>query len=250
MSYSSSTANYNLPQWAATDKPTYLGDQNTAYGVIDTQMKANADAAIAAGSAAASAAAAVGTLSNLTTDAKTSAVAAINEVDNHADAAQVTANNAAASATDALTGVANLVETFALSVNTSYNRTQLTITGGSFGGNDTEKILFLSRSVNGKMFKLYGNFLVNPSTASSAITVSIANSGVAAPDEDYTIIGTGFAYMNGDQTIRLQPVSIKVKTNGTLEIGFTGLDANQLHVCRMISCLYFNTDFGDVNPAE
>ena len=250
MSYSSSTANYNLPQWAATDKPTYLGDQNTAYGVIDTQMKANADAASAAATAAANAAAAVGTLSSLTTDAKTDAVAAINEVDNHADAAQETANTAAGNATDALTGIAALVETFSLNVNTNYNRTQLSISGGTFGGNDTEKILFLSRSTNGKMFKLYGNFLVSPTTSSTEIVVSIANSGVAATDEDYTIIGTGFAYMNGDQIMRLQPVSIKVKTNGTLEIHFTALDAGQLHVCRMISCLYFNTDFGDVNPSN
>lgn len=45
MPYTNQTPNYSLPQYIATDKPTYLGDMNGAYLKIDTQMKANADAA-------------------------------------------------------------------------------------------------------------------------------------------------------------------------------------------------------------
>lgn len=45
MPYTNQTPNYGLPQYIATDKPTYLGDANGAYSKIDTQMKANAAAA-------------------------------------------------------------------------------------------------------------------------------------------------------------------------------------------------------------
>lgn len=45
MPYTNQTPNYGLPQYISTDKPTYLGDANGAYSKIDTQMKANADAA-------------------------------------------------------------------------------------------------------------------------------------------------------------------------------------------------------------
>ena len=85
MSYTNHTTNYNLPQYVGTDKPTYLGDFNTAMGAIDTQMKANADAASAAGSTATSASNAIGALASLTTTDKSTVVAAINEVDGVAD---------------------------------------------------------------------------------------------------------------------------------------------------------------------
>lgn len=47
MPYTNQTPNYGLPQYISTDKPTYLGDMNGAYSKVDTQMKANADAAAA-----------------------------------------------------------------------------------------------------------------------------------------------------------------------------------------------------------
>lgn len=47
MPFTNQTPNYGLPQYIATDKPTYLGDANGAYSKLDTQMKANADAAAA-----------------------------------------------------------------------------------------------------------------------------------------------------------------------------------------------------------
>ena len=39
MSATNSTPNYDLPQYVATDKPTYLGDFNKAMLDIDTNMK-------------------------------------------------------------------------------------------------------------------------------------------------------------------------------------------------------------------
>ena len=44
MAYSGTTTNYKLPQYAVTDKAVWQ-DNSQAYEIIDTQMKANADAA-------------------------------------------------------------------------------------------------------------------------------------------------------------------------------------------------------------
>jgi len=43
MAHTNSTANYNLPQWIGSDKPTFLGDLNSAFTEIDSQLKVNAD---------------------------------------------------------------------------------------------------------------------------------------------------------------------------------------------------------------
>lgn len=42
MSYTNTTPNYELPQYIASDKPTYLGDMNSAYAKIDSTMAENA----------------------------------------------------------------------------------------------------------------------------------------------------------------------------------------------------------------
>lgn len=91
MSFTNSTPNYGLPQYIGTDKPTYLGDMNTAYSTIDTQMKNNADAASAAITTANAAASAA-------TTAATNATTAINTANNAASEA-ASATSAAASAT-------------------------------------------------------------------------------------------------------------------------------------------------------
>ena len=49
------TTNYSLPTYQGTDSPNLLTGYNEAIGTIDTQMKANADAAAAAASAASTA---------------------------------------------------------------------------------------------------------------------------------------------------------------------------------------------------
>lgn len=49
------TSNYSLPTYQGTDSPNLITGYNAAVGTIDTQMKANADAAAAASTAAAAA---------------------------------------------------------------------------------------------------------------------------------------------------------------------------------------------------
>nr|UWF92791.1 MAG: hypothetical protein [Bacteriophage sp.] len=44
MTATNHTANYNLSQFAGTDRPTWLGDYNDDMAKIDAQLKKNADA--------------------------------------------------------------------------------------------------------------------------------------------------------------------------------------------------------------
>ena len=70
MSSTNKTVNYELSQFIGSDKPAWLVDYNGDMSKIDTQMKANADAAEAAASAASSA--------SSTADTAESAVEALN----------------------------------------------------------------------------------------------------------------------------------------------------------------------------
>lgn len=108
MSYTNKTPNFDLPQWIGTDKPTFLGDFNSAFSAIDTAMKNNEDAAAAAvGTANAASATATSANTNANTalntanTAKTSADAATTaaaSATTTANAAQTTANAAARTA--------------------------------------------------------------------------------------------------------------------------------------------------------
>lgn len=84
MASTNKTTNYELSQFVGSDKPTYLGDYNGDMLKIDTQMKANALAALAADSKA-------------TTAGNTADTALTN-----AGTAQTTANTANNTATTAL----------------------------------------------------------------------------------------------------------------------------------------------------
>lgn len=70
MAHTNETTNYDLPIFTGTDKPSWLNDFNGAMTDIDTQMKANADAASAAYTKAEGADGAVTTLSGRVTTAE------------------------------------------------------------------------------------------------------------------------------------------------------------------------------------
>ena len=74
MASTNSTTHYELSQYIGTDKPTYLVDYNQDMSKIDTGI-------YAAKSEADTNSTSIGTLSNLTTTAKTNLVSAINEID-------------------------------------------------------------------------------------------------------------------------------------------------------------------------
>lgn len=90
MSATNSTPNYDLPQYVATDKPTYLGDFNKAMLDIDTNMKSIDNKASSAESSVATA----------NTNAS-QALENANQASTKADTAQATAAQAQSTATTA-----------------------------------------------------------------------------------------------------------------------------------------------------
>lgn len=108
MAHTNSTTNYGLPQWIGSDKPTFLGDFNSAFNTIDTQMKVNAGTASGAAETASSANATAisanetavaadgkATLAKNTADAATSAAQSASDL---ATVAKNTADSAARTA--------------------------------------------------------------------------------------------------------------------------------------------------------
>ncbi len=84
MGHTNSTANLGLPQFIGTDKPTWLGDINSAFAAVDAYAGTN-DAAVAgavadAGSAISQASAAVNTANTANTTAGNASTAANNAV--------------------------------------------------------------------------------------------------------------------------------------------------------------------------
>ena len=116
MSATNSTSNYGLPQYVATDKPTYLGDFNKAMLDIDTNMKSIDNKASSAESAVATA----------NTNAS-QALENANQASTKADTAQATATQAQTTATTAKNTAENAQST-ATQAQTTATQAQSTAT--------------------------------------------------------------------------------------------------------------------------
>lgn len=104
MSATNSTPNYNLPQYVATDKPTYLGDFNKAMLDIDTNMKSienKAESAESASTTANSNANQALENANQAQSTAESAQATASQANTKAESAQGTATSAQSTATSA-----------------------------------------------------------------------------------------------------------------------------------------------------
>lgn len=114
MSYTNKTPNFDLPQYVADDKPTYLGDFNKAMLDIDTALKNNENSAISAETLAQNA---NSTSSQALTTANTAAEdvekasAAAAQATTLAQNAQTTASNAQTTASTANTTANSAVNT-------------------------------------------------------------------------------------------------------------------------------------------
>ena len=245
------TTHYELSQYVGSDKPTYLGDYNGDMSKIDTgiyEAKNEADTN----------ATNIGTLTNLTTDAKSSLVSAINEVDSHADsnAGDIgTLNTAVASNTAHIGTMANLettektnlvgaineVETNIEKFNlTSFNT--LTVKSTQNIANVSIFNVTLATNSDNSIYKLYGYISFNHGTTIGN-GVIVCDSPLR-PSQEYTISNSIIALNIGGNTA-LMTNSIKIKTNGEIEISIFG-DANSYTTATLPACIYFNKDFGDI----
>lgn len=245
MSYSNHTTNYNLPLYVGTDKPTYLGDFNTAMGAIDTQMKANADSATGADTKATSALSAVGTLANLTTTAKSDLVSAVNEVNTTAGTAQSTASDASISASNALEqSQATALKVTALENEFNLTATSLAVSCPQLTPNPAGTFITCAKNSDGTLAKIYGRIRFSSSYNGDCIC-TISDTGLR-PTQAITFQGCAFRFGNypdGKQICYM--LDYTLNTNGTVTVtvtnstAFSGVDA------VLMANLLFIKDFGD-----
>lgn len=188
------TANYDLPQWIGTDKPTFLGDLNDAFLKIDTGMKTNqseiSGAVSDAGNALAKATSAEQGVNTLTP--------LVNTASENASQALTTANNSASTANTANTNAnaANTrLKTFAWSANTALKQPAGTTWEG-FAVN-------YSRNSGLYLLNLYGEIIgsfnnANNQIANNSVLFTLPSS-FPAPTQKRDIYGgiLIYAYVNG-----------------------------------------------------
>jgi hypothetical protein len=242
MSSTNKTTNYELSQFLGTDKPAWLNDYNQDMSKIDNQMKVNADANTVTDGKADSNTSKIGTLSNLTTTAKTDLVSSINEVNTTAGTASGTAT-AAASAANAAKSESDALTSY-LSINQNAKITP-TISGGTVSNiND----LYYALNAAGTLGKIYGRyrFTVN-TTGTITLTLPIP---ALTPSSQFTI--SSACYFNNIDNGVFSVINAKdmvVNTNGNCVITFNNLTVGTTVTIWLPPCLYFFTDFGDViNP--
>ena len=240
MSHTNTTANYNLPQFVGTDKPSWLTDVNGAMTSIDTQMKANADSATTASGLAQSASTSVGELSNLNTTNKNNVVSAINEVNNNLITTANTATNAGTTATNASTAVNDLINYLNL---TSFN----TLTATSSTGYLTLSSSTLKSAVNanGTFGRIYGKIDI-VGTGNAAATITLSDTGFR-PQESFSVTGFAYAIINADTTYAryFTDLTLTFNTNGTVTITGLSVFAGMGGRIFMQTGLIFAKDFGD-----
>lgn len=243
MSSTNKTPNYNLSQFTADDKPTWLGDYNSDMQKIDTQMKANAtkadsaestannanqtasdaleastEAKTLASGASTNASTALSTAQSANTKAKESATKSQNAMDTassasgNASAALSMAQTANANASKALNGL----EKFNLKNQMIFNTSTGNIVNEEHAGNDfTNSGVTLAYNDSGDVFKLYGNIQIkNPDLGTYTYKVKLMSTPLRS-SKDIKIINAGIVlYDTGLDKVDL--TSFTVKTNGDI----------------------------------
>lgn len=263
--HTNETDNYDLPQFVGTDKPTWLGDFNTAMASIDAGMAENASditslgsrvtsAESAASQASSDVASLTSTVSTLSTNV-TSATTTANNAQSTATSALNTANTADgkadtnASAISALTprvtACENSIADFNLTSFTDYASTDITKVSGTFTI-ATGSALTVATNSDGSLCKIYGSLDCRNVTATGS--VSIATS--LRPEEALTINGVALGLITtasgGVLNVKnLKNVSVTINTNGTVVFPITNVASGDNCKILALACLIFVKDFGD-----
>lgn len=227
MSHTNTTANYNLPQFVGTDKPSWLTDVNGAMTSIDAQMKTNADANTT-------------TAGNLTTLAGrvTSTENAIQAQSTQISTATSLAQNASTSATNATNNVNELTRYLTLNNFSNYDTTNLTSSNGTIQSAQW----YTARNADGSLGKVYGYIGVTNLTASGNVTITASVDTGFRPSEDINIVNAGLAFLVDNYSVGC---TMTIKTNGTLTFTFNALSRSSATI-RLMPSLYFITNFGDL----
>lgn len=245
MASTNKTTNYELSQFLGTDKPAWLSDYNTDMNKIDTQMKANADGVTSVSGTAGATATALGDITNLATTDKTSAVAAINEVNIKATTAQGTATSAGTTANEAKTTAETAItELNRFNLTNTVNLSQVTASAGTIVNNT----LKIQKDSTGSVYKFYGQLYIgNLNGIQGTLTIQIGTNSGLQPTSAYDVeCGILIDVVKTGGLSSLGVRKFRVETNGTITIPSETLDGNTTAISlQLFPCLYFNQNFGD-----
>ena len=247
MSSTNKTTNYELSQYIGTDKPTYLGDYNSDMSKIDTAVHNNATAIGGVGSDITLINTNMGTLSDLTTDDKSSVVNAINEIDSNCDSNATKIGTLTNLETENKTTVVNaineLVEKFNLTDFESFGNSDVTKTNGLSIASGQFRV---ATNYDGSIFKIYDNVLIaTPNSGEGTIKFTTK----IRPSSQLTINGVGYKiYQNSSrQYVWCGTVDMTVATNGEVTFTFSkSFPTAEYQFVYLPPCIYFAKDLGDV----
>ena len=261
MSSTNKTTHYDLSQYSAGDKPTYLVDYNSDMSAIDSGI-------YAAKSEADTNATSIGTLSSLTTTAQTDLVSAINEVDGDVGTLNTTVGGhttAIADNTSAIGNLANLTTNaknnlVAAANEINYNvglfnlSSYETITsftmydgnGNTYTGTTLSGQIDVAKNSDGSLAKIYGSIKLNKILNARKISFQTS----LRPTQDITINGhvTDVTLISEYNTPvdQIKYVSMTIKTDGTVEVPFIYTYSNGSNKTLLFTnSLLFIKDFGD-----
>ena len=243
MASTNKTTNYELSQFLGADKPSWLGDYNSDMSKIDAAVHTVAGTATGADGKADANATAIGTLSSLTTDAKTNLVAAVNEVDSHADSATTTAGQALSSATTAATN-AGLAQTAVANLAAKFDLTpaSLTVSCPQVTPTASGTSVTCAKNTDGSLCKIYGRIRLPAYNGYCSITTS--DTGLR-PATAITITGAGFRIARTSSGSDIFSISYTINTNGTITMSVNNANTLSSTDVELIACLIFVKDFGD-----
>ena len=269
MAHTNHTTNYELSQFVANDKPTFLGDYNGDMAKIDAAIKAADNKAGAADTTAESAAALATSASTTATEAATdaatataTATTALNTANNATTTAQ-NASTAAQSATTTASAAATKADaakaeaeaaTAAVALKPSYDETfarmfsmtsnDVVPTGTSiFTVREQGTMFKVAKNTDNSLAKFYGRVQVVCSALQTEGSYKLCTlaSGFNHPTADYNIFGiTGTDKNNTPLTAFL-----KVTTNGDVELWCNCAAGTTTVFIQLPPCLYVMEDFGD-----
>lgn len=251
MAYTNKTVNYELPQYVADDKPTYLGDFNSAMSKIDEVMKTNADNVADSNGQAANAVAQA-------QQANTTANSALNEVntlkttvtsiqEKNTEQDTSISNNSEAITTlqgdvsETKNDITNIEDFLNLSNVQKYS-SQITTNIGQVDTSQTDITVAVNK--DGSYGKIYGKVrIMNISVSGSqTLKVTIPNTPIR-PDSEMTINSAMFC-RNDKNAVTFADITIA--TDGTITLTQTGIDNSFIvDILYLIPCLYYFKDFGD-----
>lgn len=231
MSSTNKTTNYNLSQFIGSDKPAWLADYNQDMSKIDAGIASAANSATAADGKADANTAALGDISNLETTAKSSAVAAINEVNTKAITAQGSADSVGTTAS------ANAEKLVSLQAYLNISNT-VTVPASIVGGSIASNELSATSNSDGSAGFFSGRFVFNNTSKTSTITLQTP----FRPDSAVTFKSIGVIQNSSTNIFSYADVSIATDGTGTISYTTSGTG----HTIRIIfpSSLQFAKIFG------